>query len=64
MADSRPRAHNGPPAHGANVGSGHEAPQGPPLTFARPFTLYEALPYTPFSSITPFDSGMPILLCL
>lgn len=25
--------------------------------FSRPFTLYEALPYTPFTSIIPFNSG-------
>jgi cohesin loading factor subunit SCC2 len=28
------------------------------MNFTRPFTLYEALPYTPFASIAPFDSGM------
>jgi cohesin loading factor subunit SCC2 len=43
-------------------GFANPAPQGghppPAMTFTRPFTLHEALPYTPFSSIAPFDSGV------
>ncbi|KAK4043361.1 sister chromatid cohesion C-terminus-domain-containing protein [Parachaetomium inaequale] len=55
MADPRPDIYNGHP-HGMPT----PAPQGgqppPAMAFTRPFTLYEALPYTPFSSIAPFDS--------
>ncbi|KAK4251443.1 hypothetical protein C7999DRAFT_10719 [Corynascus novoguineensis] len=39
--------------------SSSQGGQPPPtMAFTRPFTLYEALPYTPFSSIAPFDSGI------
>lgn len=51
MATSRPGNQNGVP-------NGTVAPSGPsaqPPRYTRPFTLQEALPYTPFSSIGPFD---------
>ncbi|KAK4193889.1 protein rad9 [Podospora australis] len=35
-----------------------EQQEPPPGSFGRPFTLVEALPYTPFSSIAPFDSSV------
>ncbi|KAK3294918.1 uncharacterized protein B0H64DRAFT_464040 [Chaetomium fimeti] len=58
MADPRPDIYNGHP-----YGAPNPAPRGgqpPPATmgFTRPFTLDEALPYTPFSSIVPFNSGV------
>ncbi|KAK4134395.1 hypothetical protein BT67DRAFT_422383 [Trichocladium antarcticum] len=57
MADPWPGTHDDPPydtpAPNAN---GALAPAG--AAFSRPFSLYEALPYTPFSSIAPFDSGV------
>jgi cohesin loading factor subunit SCC2 len=34
---------------------GPAPPQGP---FTRPFNLYEALPYSPFTAITPFNSDI------
>jgi cohesin loading factor subunit SCC2 len=56
MADQKPDIYNGE-AHATPA----SAPQGgeslPTMAFTRPFTLYEALPYTPFSAIAPFDSG-------
>ncbi|KAL2261861.1 hypothetical protein VTK26DRAFT_3153 [Humicola hyalothermophila] len=57
MADPWPGTHNGPP-HGA-PSSGAEGPPPPTgAAFSRPFALHEALPYTPFSSFAPFDSGV------
>ncbi|KAK3306683.1 uncharacterized protein B0T15DRAFT_149792 [Chaetomium strumarium] len=57
MADPRPDTYNGPP-----YGVPDPATQGTQTPaaneFTRPFTLYEALPYTPFSAIAPFDSGV------
>ena len=56
MADPRPGTHNGPP-HAVPDSGAHAAQPPAAAPFSRPFTLYEALPYTPFSSIAPFDSG-------
>lgn len=57
MANPGPAAHNGPP--------GHDRPSGvyadPSPAFSRPFLLQEALPYSPFTSIIPFDSSGPPL---
>ncbi|KAL2015428.1 hypothetical protein VTK56DRAFT_5506 [Thermocarpiscus australiensis] len=65
MEDPRPDTHNGPALGTAVAGApgshgAHGAHGGQPLaeTFTRPFTLQEALPFTPFSSIAPFDSGL------
>lgn len=33
-------------------------PYGHQPRFSRPFTLQEALPYSPFTSVIPFESGM------
>lgn len=33
-------------------------PSGHQPRFSRPFTLQEALPYSPFTSVIPFESGM------
>ncbi|KAK3391072.1 hypothetical protein B0H63DRAFT_520266 [Podospora didyma] len=63
MAHPRPPAHNGPPGSGNhNQGpqpaankSGGENGANP---FTRPFTLFEALPYTPFTTIVSFDSAV------
>ncbi|KAK0714986.1 sister chromatid cohesion C-terminus-domain-containing protein [Lasiosphaeris hirsuta] len=54
MANPRPSHQNGPPDYN------NERPVsfGEPPAFTRPFTLYEAIPYTPFTSIVPFDSGV------
>ncbi|GAB1318854.1 Sister chromatid cohesion protein 2 [Madurella fahalii] len=57
MADPRPRDHNGPFYGASDSGAqGAQLPAG--AAFSRPFTLHEALPYTPFSSIAPFDSSV------
>ncbi|KAK4165974.1 protein rad9 [Cladorrhinum sp. PSN259] len=51
-------------ASGSNSQGGHSLPppqhqsQAPRPEFDRPFILQEALPYTPFSSIAPFDSSV------
>jgi len=56
MANPRPDIHHG--HHNGVSSSSSQGGQPPPtMAFTRPFTLYEALPYTPFSSIAPFDSG-------
>jgi hypothetical protein len=53
MSTPRPGAHNGGP-----VGNRVSQPSmSTSQSLSRPFTLYEALPYTPFTSIVPFDSG-------
>ncbi|KAK4236927.1 protein rad9 [Achaetomium macrosporum] len=57
MADPRPDTYNGPP-HGAPDPAAQGTQTPAVNTFTRPFTLDEALPYTPFSSIAPFDSGI------
>src|SRR4051794_40763951 len=64
MPDSRAGYANGvpngrPPAH-RPPSSQHGQPQLPPPPqdpFSRPFTIQEALPYTPFTSILPINSG-------
>jgi cohesin loading factor subunit SCC2 len=58
MADPMPDIYNGPP-HGISNSAPHGAQPPPTMAFTRPFTLYEALPYTPFSAIAPFDSSRP-----
>ncbi|KAJ9148889.1 Sister chromatid cohesion protein [Pleurostoma richardsiae] len=57
MANRRPSNQNGVP-NGANPGPQHSAAQD--SSFSRPFTLYEALPYTPFTSasIVPLESDI------
>lgn len=52
-------AHPGPlHPNGAQNGIAPSAPpSGPHPTFSRPFTLQEALPYSPFTSVIPFESG-------
>jgi hypothetical protein len=56
MADPWPGTHDGPPYGAPNPNAqGAQPPTG--AAFSRPFSLYEALPYTPFSSIAPFDSS-------
>ncbi|KAK4126277.1 ARM repeat-containing protein [Parathielavia appendiculata] len=57
MPDPRPDNHNGHP-HGVPVSAHHGAERPETSAFTRPFTLYEALPYTPFSAIAPFDSSV------
>ncbi|KAK1826756.1 sister chromatid cohesion C-terminus-domain-containing protein [Podospora conica] len=54
MANPGPAAHNGPP--GRDRPSGAYADPSP--AFSRPFLLQEALPYSPFTSIIPFDSSV------
>ncbi|KAK7734953.1 Sister chromatid cohesion protein 2 [Cytospora paraplurivora] len=51
-------AHSGPlHPNGAQNGIAPSAsPSGPHPTFSRPFTLQEALPYSPFTSVIPFES--------
>ncbi|KAL2153159.1 hypothetical protein VTH82DRAFT_4314 [Thermothelomyces myriococcoides] len=57
MANPRTDIHHGQPHAVPN--SDPQGGQAPPaMAFTRPFTLYEALPYTPFSSIAPFNSGV------
>ncbi|KAJ4300415.1 Sister chromatid cohesion protein 2 [Collariella sp. IMI 366227] len=56
MADARPEFYNGLPYGNPNDGTQSTQPPQTPAAFTRPFTLHEALPYTPFSSIAPFDS--------
>jgi hypothetical protein len=56
MADRKPDIYNGE-AHGTPVSAPHGAEPLPTMAFTRPFTLNEALPYTPLSAIAPFDSG-------
>lgn len=58
MADARPDNHNGP-IHGVSKSDAQGAQTPAGAAFSRPFHLYEALPYTPFSAIAPFDSGKP-----
>ncbi|KAL2128391.1 hypothetical protein VTI74DRAFT_9247 [Chaetomium olivicolor] len=58
MADPRPELHNGLPYGAPGAGAQSTQPPPAPPAFTRPFTLHEALPYTPFSSIAPFDSGI------
>ncbi|AEO55369.1 hypothetical protein MYCTH_2299123 [Thermothelomyces thermophilus ATCC 42464] len=59
MANPKADIHHGQPHAVPNSNS--QAGQTPPaMVFTRPFTLSEALPYTPFSSIAPFNSGMPL----
>ncbi|KAK0619825.1 putative SCC2 protein [Immersiella caudata] len=54
MSTPRPAAHNGGPA-----GNSFSQPSaGSSQSRSRPFTLCDALPYTPFTSIVPFDSGI------
>ncbi|KAK4145839.1 protein rad9 [Dichotomopilus funicola] len=61
MADPRSDVYNGHP-HGTSNSTPHAGQlpqqQQPAMGFTRPFTLSEALPYTPFSSIAPFDSDI------
>lgn len=53
---AHPRALN---ANGAQNGVEPAAqPSGHQNRFSRPFTLQEALPYSPFTSVIPFESGM------
>lgn len=53
---AHPRALN---ANGAQNGVEPPAqPSGHQPRFSRPFTLQEALPYSPFTSVIPFESGM------
>ncbi|KAK5651534.1 hypothetical protein OQA88_11897 [Cercophora sp. LCS_1] len=54
MADPRSGARNGPPTTETDGRDSNVAAQG----FTRPFSLYEALPYTPCTSILPFDSDV------
>ncbi|KAK1759475.1 sister chromatid cohesion C-terminus-domain-containing protein [Echria macrotheca] len=54
MADPRSSAHNGALPRESDM----ESPAGASQMFTRPFTLYEALPYTPFTSIVPIHSGL------
>ncbi|KAL2166340.1 hypothetical protein VTG60DRAFT_2922 [Thermothelomyces hinnuleus] len=57
MANPKADIHHGQPHAVPNSNS--QGGQPPPaMAFTRPFTLYEALPYTPFSSIAPFNSGV------
>ncbi|KAK0718261.1 hypothetical protein B0T26DRAFT_712582 [Lasiosphaeria miniovina] len=58
MANPRPGASDGPSNTEPNgpQSSGGDGGGGP--FFTRPFTLLEALPYTPFTSIVPIDSGL------
>ncbi|KAK4666939.1 Sister chromatid cohesion protein 2 [Podospora pseudopauciseta] len=62
MANSWSGAHNGPPNNNNWDGAPQANPPPPsvsqPAGFARPFTLAEVLPYTPFSAIAPFDSSV------
>lgn len=50
MAQQRPNNPNGA-QNGPN-------PSAQPPRFSRPFTLQEALPFSPFSSVISFESGM------
>jgi hypothetical protein len=54
MSTPRPGAHNGGPVENRVS----QPPMSSAQSLSRPFTLYEALPYTPFTSIVPFDSGI------
>lgn len=57
MAHPRPLDTNG-----AQNGVGSSAQSsGHQPRFSRPFTLQEALPYSPFTSVIPFESGMWLL---
>ncbi|KAL2159890.1 hypothetical protein VTH06DRAFT_2023 [Thermothelomyces fergusii] len=57
MANPRTDIHHGQPHAVPNPNS--QGGQPPPeMVFTRPFTLSEALPYTPFTSIAPFYSGV------
>lgn len=58
VPSGRPQPHRPPPSsQHAQVPSRQDA-------FNRPFTIQEALPYTPFTSIAPIHSGTnPPLLC-
>ncbi|TPX15015.1 uncharacterized protein E0L32_004845 [Thyridium curvatum] len=54
MAHSRPAGQNGlPNGQASSAGSRAQSQK-----FSRPFTLQEALPYSPFTSIIPFESDI------
>ncbi|KAK3905711.1 protein rad9 [Staphylotrichum tortipilum] len=63
MANPMPNLYNGA-SHGIPNptprpgGQQQEQHATPAMGFNRPFTLHEALPYTPFSAIAPFDSSV------
>jgi len=61
-SDASHNVHSYGPAEGSSQGGQplpppHHQPQASRPEFDRPFILQEALPYTPFSSIAPFDSS-------
>lgn len=51
VPNGRPQQHRPPSSQHAQAPSRKDA-------FNRPFTIQEALPYTPFTSIAPIHSGM------
>jgi cohesin loading factor subunit SCC2 len=52
VPNGRPQQHRPPPS------SQHAQAPSRKDAFNRPFTIQEALPYTPFTSIAPIHSGM------
>lgn len=60
-AGTPPNGRPPPPRSSQSYQRAH-APPPPQDQFTRPFSLYEALPYSPFTSIAPFNSGALHLL--
>lgn len=60
MADPRGYDQNGGAPYYGHLQNAHAYQQGdrPQQSHRQPFTLNEALPYTPFTSVFPFQSGM------
>ena len=56
MATSQSGSQNGVP-NGVNPNSVAPRPSTAPRVFSRPFEVHEALPYSPFTSIIPFEPG-------